>query len=116
MKFNYHPTRRFLQKLKKVSRRDPPGHNRIMEVVKRLLDTPSDSDGKMIGTYHGRLKKYVGKGEYRIIYHWCHECRKARQHLENPCEACGIIADNSVVFFDLYHKNDLAQLKHSAAT
>ncbi|MBW2520336.1 MAG: toxin [Deltaproteobacteria bacterium] len=116
MKYNYYPTPRFLKKLHKISRRDPSGYTRILDVVRRLLETPADSDGKMVGLYHGRLKKYVGRRDYRIIYHWCLECRKARQHLENPCEACGLIENNSVVFFDLYHKNELNQLRCHSAT
>ena len=115
MPFKYYPTRNFVQKLKKISRKDPPGHNRIKDVIERLLVTPDDSDGKMVGAHHGRLKKYVGRKDYRLIYHWCRECRKARQHIKNPCEACGTIEDDSVVFIDLYHKNELALLKHAGA-
>ncbi|NIQ96005.1 MAG: toxin, partial [Desulfuromonadales bacterium] len=80
-KFSYHPTGGFASKLEKIRKQDPPGHSRILRVIDRLLLNPGDADGKMHGVYHGRLKKYVGRRDYRLIYHWCELCRKENRRM-----------------------------------
>ncbi len=111
-KFIYHPTEHFTTKLDKISRHDPVGHGRIHRVIERLLENPGDADGWMHGAHHGRLKKYVGRRDYRLIYHWCERCRKEARKLEH-CGSCGEVTDRSVVFFDVYHKNEQdVRLRH----
>ena len=107
----YLPTENFSQKLEKIKRSDPPGFKRIRQVVERLVAEPDDADGKMHGIYQGRLKKYVGRRDYRVIYHWCRLCRKENRRIERACDDCETIPDNSVIFFDLYHKNDKKKFK-----
>ena len=102
----YHPTARFTVQLKKIEGSDPRGYRRIRQVIDRLLETPSDADGRMHGKHHGKFKKYVGRGEYRLLYYYCELCRKANRRLEEACTACEKIHDQSVVFFDVYHKNE----------
>ncbi|MEJ2698502.1 MAG: toxin [Desulfuromonadales bacterium] len=109
-KYFYQPTPHFSDRLEKISRQDPPGHARILKVIDRLLVDPSDADGWMHGLFHGRLKKYVGRRDYRLIYHWCDLCRKQARHLENRCGYCGSIPDHSVIFFEIYHKNEANKL------
>ena len=104
--YRYHPTPHFAGRLRKIKGSDPPGHRRIMQVIDRLLETPSDADGRMHGTHHGKFKKYVGRGEYRLLYYYCELCRKANRRLEEACSECDRISDQSVVFFDVYHKNE----------
>ncbi|WP_432822162.1 toxin [Trichloromonas sp.] len=112
-KYLYHPTDHFAGKLEKVRRHDRSGHARILQVIERLLQTPGDADGWMHGVHHGRLKKYVGRRDYRLIYHWCEQCRKETKKLEEHCGSCGEVTDHSVVFFDIYHKNEqTAHLRH----
>jgi hypothetical protein len=53
-----------------------------------------------------KLKKYVGRKDYRLIYYWCELCRKENRRLESACEHCKSLPDQSVIFFDLYHKKD----------
>jgi len=107
----YKPTELFSKKLDHVKRADPQGYDRIKQVVDRLLLEPNDADGKMHGIYRGRYKKYVGRRDYRIIYHWCALCRKENRKLLNACQDCQLIPDNSVIFFDLYHKKDAKKFK-----
>ena len=104
-RFIYHPVRQFTEKLEKISRYDPTGHERIRQVIDRLLENPGDADGWMHGAHQGRFKKYVGRRDYRLIYHWCERCRKEARKLEH-CGACGEVNDHSVVFYDVYHKNE----------
>lgn len=96
----------FSMKLEKIRKSDPAGYSRIKGVIDRLLVNPSDSDGKMHGRHNGRLKKYVGRRDYRLIYYWCELCRKENRRLESTCEQCDAIHDQSVIFFDIYHKKD----------
>ncbi len=110
--YTYHPTEKFLAKLNKIAKQNPPGHTRILRVINRLLLSPADSDGVMHGLHHGRHKKYVGRRDFRLIYHWCDICRKEGKKLSENCGLCGKVADNSVIFFDVYHKNELADLRH----
>ena len=105
-------TKAFEHKLGKIKKSDPQGYQRINKVIGRILDSPQEPDGVMKGVHHNRLKKYVGRGDYRIIYHWCEQCRKEQVTRELQCESCDQVKDHSVVFFDLYHKNELAHLKH----
>jgi mRNA-degrading endonuclease YafQ of YafQ-DinJ toxin-antitoxin module len=107
----YTPTEQFSRKLEKVKHSDPSGYKRIRQVMDRLLEVPEDADGKMHGLYNGRFKKYVGRKDYRIIYHWCQLCRKENRRLEKRCDDCHKIPDNSVVFLDLYHKNEMKKVR-----
>jgi hypothetical protein len=101
----YAPTKLFTEKLESIKVHDPPGFERIIKVRDRLLANPSDADGKMRGLYNGRFKKYVGRNGYRLIYYWCELCRKENRRLDKDCDHCKKISDQSVIFFDLYHKN-----------
>ena len=107
----YKPTELFSKKLNQVSATDPFGYQRIQKVIGRLLIEPSHADGKMSGLYNGRYKKYVGRRDYRIIYYWCLLCRKENRRLDKECDDCQTIPDNSVIFFDLYHKRDKKKFK-----
>jgi hypothetical protein len=109
----YKPTEHFSRRLEKVKHTDPTGYKRIRQVIERLLAEPDDADGKMHGLYNGRLKKYVGRKDYRIIYHWCELCRKENHRLEKTCINYDAIPDNSVVFLDLYHKNEMKKVKRA---
>ena len=106
----YQPTDHFAEKLEKIRAHDRTGYERIVRVVDRLLVNPRDADGQMRGLHRGRFKKYVGRKEYRLIYYYCERCRKANRRLEKVCENCDVIPDRSVVFFDVFHKNESAKL------
>jgi hypothetical protein len=71
-----------------------------------VLNNPDDADGKMHGLYNGRLKKYVGRSGYRLIYYWCELCHKENHRLKIACDNCSDILDNNVVFIHLYHKKN----------
>ena len=111
--YTYYPTEYFTVRLKKIKRRDPNGYTRIHEVIHRLLENPDAADGRMHGTHHGRFKKYVGIREYRLIYYYCELCRKQNKRLEDKCDHCEIVEDNSVIFFEVYHKNEKKNLRDS---
>ncbi len=112
--YRYVPDPRFSHRLEKIKKHDPPGYRRIVDVIDRLLHHPNDADGRMVGVHHGRMKKYVGRRDYRLIYHWCEDCRKEQRKLQEQCSQCRQVDDHSVIFFDIYHKNELAHLKHMA--
>ena len=107
----YNPTENFSRKLEKIRQADPPGHRRILQVIDRLIAQPDDADGKMQGLYRGRYKKYVGRKDYRVIYYWCKLCKKENRRLKKECINCESIPDNSVIFFDIYHKNEMKNFK-----
>ena len=109
--YTYYPTRNFIVRLNKIKQRDPQGHSRIREVIHRLLENPDTADGRMHGVHHGRFKKYVGRREYRLIYYYCELCRKQNRRLEEKCGHCELVQDNSVIFFEVYHKNEVKKLK-----
>lgn len=111
---SFKPMPYFSKKLDQVRLTDVKGYDRISKVISRLLVDPDSADGKMHGIYQGRFKKYVGRRDYRIIYYWCRLCRKENKRLEKQCEDCQAIPDNSVIFFDLYHKKDKKRFKRSA--
>jgi hypothetical protein len=104
--FSYHPTSCFSGKLERIKKQDPTGFKRISKVIERLLHNPGDADGRMRVTHHSRFKKYVGRRDYRLIYEWCEVCRKTNKKLEDRCSKCDEVTDNSVVFFDVFHKNE----------
>jgi len=104
--FTYFPTPAFASKLAKIEKHDPPGFTRILDVIDRILNNPSEADGWMHGEYKGQLKKYVGRNDYRILYNWCELCRKQEKKLEEKCGFCQEVGDNSVIFFNVYHKNE----------
>ena len=109
----YRPMPHFERKLDNVHQTDPQGYSRIQKTIDRLLVDPGNADGKMRGLYNGRFKKYVGRRDYRLIYHWCRLCRKENARLEQKCDGCDTIPDNSVIFFDLYHKSDKKKLREA---
>jgi len=110
----YQPNELFTQKLEKIKQADPSGYKRIKQVISRLVANPDDADGKMQGLYKGRFKKYVGRRDYRLIYYWCKVCRKENRRVGKECDDCQTIPDNSVIFFDLYHKNELKKFKKNS--
>ncbi|MDA8163962.1 MAG: toxin [Desulfobacteraceae bacterium] len=107
----YQPTAQFAARLEKVRTEDPAGYERIVKVIARLLDNPGDADGKMRGLYGGRFKKYVGRSDYRLIYYYCSICRKENRRQQDSCPGCPTFPDQSVIFFDLYHKNESKRWK-----
>jgi len=107
MNHHYQPTDHFSKKLRHLKKADPGGYRRVRKMICRLLAQPDDADGRMVGIYHGKLKKYVGRRDYRLIYEWCALCHKKSRKLEDRCEKCDEISDNSVVFFDVFHKNEV---------
>ncbi len=110
---HYQPTEHFTKKLSHLKKVDPRGYTRVRKTIDRLLQEPGDADGKMIGIYHGRLKKYVGRRDYRIIYYWCVLCVKENKKRQDNCDT---IPDNSVIFFDIYHKKDTKKFKKNNFT
>lgn len=108
--FEYHPTREFVTKLQRIEKRDQSGFARIKKVIERILHHPDDADGRMHGIHHSRFKKYVGRRDYRLIYEWCELCRKLEKKIEDRCSNCHEISDHSVVFFDVFHKNEASHL------
>ena len=60
------------------------------------------------------FKKYVGRRDYRLIYHWCEICRKEGKKLEDKCGFCHEVTDNSVVFFEVYHKSEAKRIKSAS--
>ncbi len=108
----YQPTAHFSARLRKIKQYDPPGYKRIRNVIDRMLVKPDEADGQMHGAHRGRFKKYVGRREYRLIYYYCELCRKANQRLAEVCERCETIPDHSVVFFDVFHKNEKGKLDY----
>jgi hypothetical protein len=109
--YTCYPTKHFTVRLKKIKSRDPQGHTRINSVINRLLENPDIADGRMTDTHHGRFKKYVGRREYRLIYYYCELCRKHNKRLEKKCGHCELVTDNSVIFFEVYHKNEKKNLR-----
>lgn len=109
--FLYSPTDHFAARLEKVKTEDPIGYERIMKVIARLLESPGDADGKMHGLYNGRFKKYVGRNDYRLIYSYCAVCHKENRRQHDACPTCPALPDQSVIFFDLYHKNESKKWK-----
>ena len=108
--FEYHPVHAFIAKLHRIEKRDQPRFSRIKKVIERILLNPEDADGRMHGTHHSRFKKYVGRKDYRLIYEWCELCRKLDKKIEDRCGNCGEVPDHSVVFFDVYHKNEASHI------
>ena len=111
--YKYYLTRYFAGWLEKIRRKDPAGHERIMEVIGRILENPGEADGVMKGEHRGRFKKYVGRRDYRLIYYYCELCRKPNKNLADVCENCEKIEESSVIFFEVYHKNEKKRLKAS---
>lgn len=111
-RYLYQPTEHFLERLAKVRDADPAGHRRIMSVVDRLLENPGDADGRMHGPHRDKFKKYVGRREYRLLYYYCELCRKANRRLPATCRDCARMPDNSVIFFDVFHKNEKEKLHY----
>ena len=110
--FHFHPGAGFAKKLDRIKRADPPGYARILDVIGRVLENPDDADGKLTGPHRGKWKKYAGRSAYRLIYAWCNECRKANRHLKDECGSCEVVPDDSVVFFDVFHKSDAPRLNY----
>ena len=84
-----------------------------MKVIDRLLEHPDDSDGRMHGRHRDKFKKYVGRGEYRVLYYYCELCRKAESSPAGRVQELHFtLPDNSVIFFDVFHKNEKEKLHY----
>jgi len=110
--FSFQPSGHFSKRLENIRRNDPSGYVHIVKVVERLLSEPEDTDGMLSGPHRGKLKKYVGRSGYRIVYNWCAACKKSAVKMHENCESCGTIPDNSVVFLDIFHKSEAHRLTY----
>lgn len=108
----YQPTEHFLARLENIKGSDSAGYERIRKVMDRILANPDDADGQMHGAHRGKFKKYVGHRDYRLIYYYCELCRKANRWLPDVCEGCKTMPDRSVIFFDVFHKNEKEKLNY----
>lgn len=108
--FSFQATSHFARKLADLARNDPSAHRRVKGIIDRILERPQENDGQLHGIHRGRLKKYVGRSGWRLVFDWCRACRKANRRQAEACELCGTVPDNSVIFFDLFHKNEAARL------
>ena len=108
----FQATEHFESKLQKIRENNRKGYTRIKKVIDRILVTPDMADGQMRGPHRGKFKKYVGRREYRLIYYYCEMCRKANRRLESVCDDCETLPDQSVIFFDVYHKNEKEKLNY----
>ncbi len=108
----YQATAHFELRLDKIRESNPGGHERIRKTMDRILANPDVADGQMRGPHRGKFKKYVGRREYRLIYYYCELCRKFNRRLSERCDDCEHIPDHSVVFFDVFHKNEKDKLNY----
>jgi len=108
----YQATEHFELRLDKIRENNPGGYERIRKAIDRILVKPDMADGQMHGPHRGKFKKYVGRREYRLIYYYCELCRKANRRLESVCQDCETIPDQSVIFFDVFHKNEKDKLNY----
>ena len=102
----YQATEHFEVRLEKIKGNNPQGYDRIRGTIDRILVNPDMANGKMHGPHRDKFKKYVGRREYRLIYYYREMCRKFNRQLSEQCDKCESIPDRSVVFFDVFHKNE----------
>jgi hypothetical protein len=108
----FQATELFEARLSRIRGNNPGGYERIKKVIDRILVNPDIADGQMHGAHRGKFKKYVGRREYRLIYYYCELCRKANRRLEKGCKNCEAMPDRSVIFFDVFHKNEKDKLDY----
>lgn len=108
----YQATEHFEARMNKIRGNDPGGYDRVSKVIDRILQNPDIADGQMHGAHRGKFKKYVGRREYRLIYYYCEACRKYNRRLELVCDDCETMPDQSVIFFDVFHKNEKEKLNY----
>lgn len=109
-RFHFYSADYFKKSLSRIQKADPDGARRIVAVMERLLENPAETDGMLTGPRRGLMKKYVGKSGYRLIYKWCQSCKKLAGEIRRDCPDCGQLGNESVVFFDVFHKADAARL------
>jgi hypothetical protein len=108
----YQATEHFALRLDDIREYNPGGYKRIRKAIDKILVNPDMADGQMRGPHRGKFKKYVGRREYRLIYYYCDLCRKFNRRLLDRCDTCERIPDGSVVFFDVFHKNEKDRLHY----
>jgi len=108
----FQATEHFESRLNRIKGDNPNGYERIRKVIEKILVNPDMADGQMHGPHRGKFKKYVGRREYRLIYYYCELCRKFNRRLSDRCDTCESIPDRSVVFFDVFHKNEKDKLNY----
>jgi hypothetical protein len=110
--YSFHASEHFLKNLQGFRKSDPEGHAHIQKVIERLLRSPEDNDGMLTGPHRGKMKKYVGRSGYRLIFKWCRSCQKLGAGLGEDCPSCGTLPPDSVVFLDVFHKSEAGKLDY----
>jgi mRNA-degrading endonuclease RelE of RelBE toxin-antitoxin system len=105
LQFSYrcHKTIQFSKAFRKLDKRAQKEIDKgIIEV---LLLAPFES--KKLVSPELRGKRSLRKGDYRIIFAMCEECRKLGEVRVNHCDNCQEHSANCIILFDCGHRKHI---------
>jgi mRNA-degrading endonuclease RelE of RelBE toxin-antitoxin system len=100
--FTPHFTDVFAKNFKKLAKKDGALRKRVEAEIEEMKNDPYRNSRELIGEFLG--KRRVRIGSHRLIYAICEECRKKKHDLVLACYGCKEKDDNSIIYFDLVHR------------
>ena len=97
--YDYRAVAHFDNKMKKF-KSSKFRFNNIIEAINTLQNNPYYNSERLDGEYKGK-RKHEFRGNYRLIFVICEECRKLKHTRYNGCSNCGENKDNTLVLFDV---------------
>jgi mRNA-degrading endonuclease RelE of RelBE toxin-antitoxin system len=86
----------------KLSKKDNTLKKRVEAEIEEMKLDPYRNSTELLGEFKG--KRRVRIGSHRLVFAVCEECRKKKNDVINACYGCKDKKDNSVVYFDLVHR------------
>ena len=86
----------------KLAKKDGVLKKRVETEIEEMKTDPYRNSRELVGEFLG--KRRVKIGSHRFIYAICEECRKKKHDLILACYGCKEKADNSIIYFDLVHR------------
>jgi mRNA-degrading endonuclease RelE of RelBE toxin-antitoxin system len=92
----------FNEHFKKLTKKDAVLKERLRKRIKEMkIAKPNNLE--YLFDLKGKWKERVG--DYRMPYAYCEDCRQKGYERLNQCTNCGSINPDSVVFFDVFHRD-----------
>ena len=93
----------FADHFRKLTKKDGNLKERLQSKIEEMKTEKPRNPLEFVADLKGKWKIRVG--DYRILYAYCEDCQQKGYERLNQCLDCGAKSDNSVVFFDVFHRS-----------
>jgi mRNA-degrading endonuclease RelE of RelBE toxin-antitoxin system len=85
---------------------DKPAQKQVDQIIQEVLFTEPYESKKLVSP-ELKGKRSLRKGDYRVIFSICEECKKLHEDRINNCFGCNRYETNNVMIFLCGHRNHI---------